>query len=444
MRGSLTPTRHHLDMVAGIVDEEEYFLERWALRMEQAGYLQHTTAKRADCLMALNDFLAPILLHRKQGVSEPDFPWLIRHEGEWGQPQIESARRHRMRGITADMYIGCFKTFIHSLIDVLEKSEGSYESRVHARRLVKLYGDALEVLFIQDWTRTLPDVAAQKLDVANRLLTLEKCRYENILNATSDLILVIDGNGIVTSINEAVKTVVAEDRVVGVPLWEAIVMEGQSVDELLKYYPPGMSCEISPFSDETIYHMRINPLYSVSMASNEYMIMLTNITSHALQREALERVVSERTEALLREKEHLEEMNITLRNVLQSIDKEREHLLMGVSTKINNQVLPALDRIENENDPAIKKGYITVVKDQLSRLAPGSGSVDPMLLKLTHMETRVCQFIQAGHTSKEIANHLKLSVETVQTHRKNIRRKLRLHGKSVSLYAHLKTAGLAS
>ena len=444
MRRSLTPGRHHWDMVAGIVDDKEYFLERWALRMEQAGYLQHTTAKRADCLMALNDFLAPILLHRERGGPDPDFPKLIRHEGEWGQPQIESARRHRMRGITADMYIGCFKTFLYSLIDVLEKSEASYENKVQARRLVKLYGDALEVLFIQDWTRTLPDVAAQKLDEANRLLTYEKCRYENILNATSDLILVIDGDGVVTSINEAVKAVVAEEHVVGALLWEVLVMEVQSVEELLKYYPPGTSCEISPFSDEIIYHMRFNPLYSVSMASNEYMIMMTNITSHALQREALERVVSERTEALLREKEHLEEMNITLRNVLQSIDKEREHLLMGVSTKINNQVLPALDRIENENDPAIKKGYITVVKDQLTRLAPGSGSVDPMLLKLTHMETRVCQFIQAGHTSKEIANHLKLSVETVQTHRKNIRRKLRLHGKSVSLYAHLKTAGLTS
>lgn len=436
--------KSYWDMITSIADEEEYFLERWSIRMEQAGYLQHTTAKRVDCMLALNDFITPMRDHWERGITVPDFPWLLRHEGDWGLSQIESARRHRMRGITADMYIGCFKTFIHSLIDVIERMEGSYESRVQARRHIKLYGDALEVLFVQDWTRTLPDIAAQKLDEANRLLTLEKCRYENILDSSSDLILVVDSDGVVTKVNEAVKAVVDETDVVGVPVWDSLALEGQSIDDLLKYYPVGMSCEMSPFNNEVIYRMQINSIGNVSMASDEFMIMLTNITAHATQRETLERVVSERTEALRREKEQLEEMNITLRNVLQSIDREREQLLNEVSGKVNNQVLPALNRIENEDDPAIRKGYITVAKDQLMRLAPGSDSSDPMLLKLTNMETRVCQFIQAGHSSKDIAETLNISLETVQTHRKNIRRKLGLHGKSVSLYAHLKALGLAS
>lgn len=436
--------KNYWSMVFDIVGEEEYFLERWSFRMEQAGYLQHTTAKRVDCMLALNDFLSPMRAHLDKGLSEPGFHWLIRHEADWGKPQIESARRHRMRGITADMYIGCFKTFIHSLIDVIERLEGSYENKVQARRLIKLYGDALEVLFIRDWTRTLPDVTAQKLDEANRLMTLEKCRFENILNSTSDLILVAGSDGIVFTVNEAVKAVVDEKEVVGKPVWEALCLEGLSMDDLLKYYPLGMSCEMSPFEDDVVYRMQINPIGNVSMASDEFMIMLTNITAHATQRATLERVVSERTEALRQEKEQLEEMNITLRNVLQSIDREREQLMSEVSTKVNNLVFPALDRIENEDDAAIRKGYITVAKDQLSRLAPGSEGADPMLLKLTHMETRVCQFIQAGHTSKDIANNLNLSVETVQTHRKNIRRKLGLHGKSVSLYAHLKTVGLSN
>ncbi|WP_419787147.1 LuxR C-terminal-related transcriptional regulator [Pseudodesulfovibrio sp.] len=436
--------KHYWEMVVSIVEEEEYFLERWALRMEQAGYLEHTTAKRLDCLQALEDFLDPMARHWTRGVTSPDFSWLIRHEEEWGLPQIESARLHRMRGITADMYLGCFKTFISSLIDVIEKMEGSYESKVLARRHVKLYGDALEVLFVRDWTRVLPDETDQMLDEANRLLTLEKCRYENILNSTSDLILGVDAHGIVTSVNGAVRAVAAEEDFLGRPVWDVLSVEGQSMDELLKYYPVGMSCEMGLFDDETVYRMQITPMGNVSMASDGYMILLTNITAHAVQREALERVVSERTEALQEEKEQLEEMNITLRNVLRSIDKERERLLGEISAKVNNLVLPALERIENEDDPGIRKGYITVAKDQLARLAPGSEGTDPMLLKLTHMETRVCQFIQAGHASKDIAEGLNISVETVQTHRKNIRRKLGLHGKSVSLYAHLKASALSA
>ena len=436
--------RHYWDLLLGMEREEAYFLERWSVRMEQAGYLEHTTAKRADCLRALGDFLAPMLLHRNMGVTSPDFPWLIRHVGEWGGAQVEAARRHRMRGITADMYLGCFKTFIHSLEDVIEQMEGSFASKVQARRHVKLYGDALEVLFVRDWTRILPDLAAQRLDEANRLLTLEKCRYENILDSSSELILVADGDGRVSKANRAVLAVLDEADVIGAPVWEVLSVEGQSMEDLLKYYPVGMSCELSPFDEAVVYRMQINPIGNVSMASDEYMVMLTNITAQAVQRETLERVVSERTEALRREKEQLEEMNITLRNVLQSIDRERDQLMGEVSAKVNNLVLPALERIESEEDAAIRKGYLTVAKDQLARLAPGSAASDPLLLKLTHMETRVAQFIQAGHPSKEIAESLNISVETVQTHRKNIRRKLGLHGKSVSLYAHLKTLGLSA
>ena len=54
--------------------------------------------------------------------------------------------------------------------------DGTYEGRVQARRHVKLYGDALEVLFVRDWTRTLPGLATRKLDEPNRLPTHENCR----------------------------------------------------------------------------------------------------------------------------------------------------------------------------------------------------------------------------------------------------------------------------
>lgn len=432
----------HWKLITGLLDQEELYLERWSHHMREAGYLEHTTAKRVDCLEALSEFLSPMLAHREAGIEAPSFAWLIGHEGEWGRFLIESARRHRQRGITADMFLGCFKTFIHSLLDVVEAMDAPIKDKVLARRHIRLYGDALETLYVADWTRTLPDLNEQRLDEANRQLTLEKCRIENILNSTSDLIFEVGSDGRVADINDAVRRVASEDEVLGALVWNVLSLEGESMDELLKYYPMGMTCELSPFGD-AIYRMQITPLSGVSLASDRYMIMLTNVTFHAMQRETLEQVVAEKTEALREEKEQLEEMNITLRNVLQSIDKERGSMLGEISGKIKNIVVPALDRIESEDDPSIRKGYITVVKDQLVRLAPGGDSTDPLLLKLTHMETKVAQFIQSGHSSKDIAHTLNLSVETVQTHRKNIRRKLGLHGKSVSLYAHLKTMGLS-
>jgi DNA-binding CsgD family transcriptional regulator/PAS domain-containing protein len=425
-----------------VESHRDYFLERWTVRMDAAGYLQHTTAKRQDCLVALKEFLQPVLNDIERREIPAEFSELLRRDTGWERFLIESSRRHRARGITFDMFLGCFKTFIYSLLDVIEAMDVEYARKVDARRLIRLYGDALEVLYLQDWIRIFPDFSDGRLDDMNRLLTLEKCRFENILNATSDLILVVDGNGLVVNINAAVKAVMDESKVLDRPVWEVLSLEGDSVEEMLRYYPVGITCELAPFGESAIYRMQVNPLKSVSLASDQYIFVLTNMTTQAMQRETLERIVDEKTEALRREKAQLEEMNITLRNVLKSVGREHEEHASNLAAKVNTLVLPALERIESENDASIRKGYVTVVKDQLTRLLPRDPGGMPLLLKLTQMEMKVCQFIQSGHSNKDIADLLNLSVETIQTHRKSIRRKLGLHGRNVSLYAHLNTMGL--
>jgi DNA-binding CsgD family transcriptional regulator/PAS domain-containing protein len=424
-----------------VESHRDYFLERWAVRMDAAGYLQHTTAKRQDCLVALKEFLEPVLNDIERREVPAEFSELLRRDSGWERFLIESSRRHRARGITFDMFLGCFKTFIYSLLDVIEAMDVEYARKVEARRLIRLYGDALEVLYIQDWTSLYPDFPETRLDDMNRLLTLEKCRFENILNATSDLMFVVDSTGVVVNVNAAVQAVMAGDALYR-PIWEVLSLEADSVAEMLRYYPLGATCELAPFGESAIYKMQINAINTVSLASDQYIFVLTNMTTQAMQRETLERIVDEKTEALRREKAQLEEMNITLRNVLKSVGREHEEHASNLAAKVNTLVLPALERIESENDASIRKGYVTVVKDQLTRLLPRDPGGMPLLLKLTQMEMKVCQFIQSGHSNKDIADLLNLSVETIQTHRKSIRRKLGLHGRSVSLYAHLNTMGL--
>jgi DNA-binding NarL/FixJ family response regulator len=52
----------------------------------------------------------------------------------------------------------------------------------------------------------------------------------------------------------------------------------------------------------------------------------------------------------------------------------------------------------------------------------------PQIETLTPSERRILKLIGEDYTSKEIADHLKLSVRTVDNHRQNICRKLNLHG----------------
>jgi DNA-binding NarL/FixJ family response regulator len=46
---------------------------------------------------------------------------------------------------------------------------------------------------------------------------------------------------------------------------------------------------------------------------------------------------------------------------------------------------------------------------------------------LTERERQVLKLVAEGHTNKEIANYLFISVKTVEKHRANLMRKLNLH-----------------
>lgn len=446
-------------VLLGIEGQVELFLTRWSERMREAGYLRHTTARRQDCIDSLRGFMHPLYAALDAGRA-PTFGDLVRDiEGSadadtpdsWGHALLASARRHRMRGVTEGMFLGCFHTLIHSVLDVVAAMPAPHRSRDAASAVVRLYGDAFAVLFVRHWERHRTEVDTARRDEANRLLTLEKCKVENFLNSTSDMVLAIDAAGIITSVNRAASQQLAGRAVPGLPVWEALGLEGESMRDMLRCYPPGISCEISPAAHHArpgaapphaarVFHMRISPLNAVSLASDGHLIMLTDVTSHVLQREALERVVAERTEALREEKTHLEEMNITLRTVLRNIDGERAEINREVARKVHAMLLPALGHLEADMEPEVRRGYLTVIRDQLMRLAPGDAGPDPLLLRLSPAEMRICQFIQAGSPTKEIAGALNLSVETVQTHRKNIRRKLGLRGKDSSLCAFLRSA----
>lgn len=362
-------------------------------------------------------------------------------KGHWADFLVQSARRHRLRGITPAMFLGCFKTMIHAVHHVIDQQKADAVQKNNMHSLTQLFADALEVIFVEDWATSVSEHSTRQHDETKRLLTLEKCRFENILNATSDLVLVVDSNGTVTNCNASLRKKLNKASSIGKRLWEVLGIEGQSMEDILRYYPLGLSCEIIPFGhDSSVYRMQVTPLSTVSLASDEYLVMLTNITQHAKQRETLETIVEKQTNALRLEKQHLEEMNVTLRNVLHSIEQEKTDILNEVSNQIQTMVIPALNKLENENDTTLRAGYAAVVRDQLLHIGPSSGSaINHILLKLTHAELRVCQFIQAGSSTKDIAHQLNLSVETIQTHRKNIRRKLQLHGKGNSLFAYLRS-----
>lgn len=143
-------------------------------------------------------------------------------------------------------------------------------------------------------------------------------------------------------------------------------------------------------------------------------------------------------ERLRQEKVQTREMYITLRNVMKAVEQEKKGWEGDIAHKIEKYLLPALDRVKQEPFEEMRKSYLDLIREHLVGLTKGfSRELDGRLLRLTRSEMRICQHIQSGYSTKDIAAAMNTSFETIQTHRKNIRKKLGLRGRTVGLYTFL-------
>lgn len=148
---------------------------------------------------------------------------------------------------------------------------------------------------------------------------------------------------------------------------------------------------------------------------------------------------------LINEKLLIDEANITLRNVLKSIQSEQLEQINKISNVIVNEIFPALNKIKSSITNDIHKNYVDFVVELLVSLTKGTeAELDPGLIRLSKTEVKICKFIQAGFSSKEICSTMNLAFDTIQTHRKNIRKKLGLSGSGdTSLYGFLASRKLS-
>ncbi len=147
---------------------------------------------------------------------------------------------------------------------------------------------------------------------------------------------------------------------------------------------------------------------------------------------------------LVSEKVLTEEANITLRNVLMNIQNEQRDLTGRISRAIANDIIPALHKLESDSRSESHTHSLRYIEGLLASLTQGTDTeLSPAVLRLSKTELKVCKFIQAGLGSKEICTTMNLSFDTIQTHRRNIRKKLGLSGsRDVSLYGFLSTCKL--
>jgi DNA-binding NarL/FixJ family response regulator len=98
-------------------------------------------------------------------------------------------------------------------------------------------------------------------------------------------------------------------------------------------------------------------------------------------------------------------------------------------------VLPTVERIALEESPLVRQAYRSALEEKIANMGVYAPDSTNLLSRLTPREMDICRLIQQGWQGRAIAQELGISFETLQTHRKNIRRKLCLKGGPDSLSA---------
>ena len=133
------------------------------------------------------------------------------------------------------------------------------------------------------------------------------------------------------------------------------------------------------------------------------------------------------------------EVNQALSVLARNIDKGKDELEKKISQEIMTKIMPIIKRLQKDIHCRRRLADLEVLAHYLNEIVSDSSLNYNIFHPLTDHEMRVAVMIKNGMVSQNIADMLNISLHTVKTHRKNIRRKLQIQNSKINLVSFLKS-----
>jgi len=140
------------------------------------------------------------------------------------------------------------------------------------------------------------------------------------------------------------------------------------------------------------------------------------------------------------ERKALQESNTALKTVLTRIEEEKSEIYRDIKTNVEKVIMPILVALALEL-PQTHSKYIEMLKTSLEEITSQfTRHISNSYYSLTPTEIAICNMIRNGMRTKEIAQLRAVSMATINRHRENIRRKLKITNDNVNLATYLQSS----
>jgi DNA-binding NarL/FixJ family response regulator len=248
-----------------------------------------------------------------------------------------------------------------------------------------------------------------------------------------------------------------------------IQMPGESGFELARFftseYPNTAVVMVTVIEDQetakSVLEMGVYGYVLKPFDENQILITIVNalrrreLEQHErCYREDLENAVLERTAELTKSNEQLKakkaelhrqtqelnELNSALRVLLKQREQDKKELEEKVLCNIKRVAVPYLEKLKQSKLNEVQRTCLNILASNLNDIISSfAKEMSSKYLGLSPTEIQVANLIKEGKQTKEIADILNLSSNTIVSHRYKIRSKLGLKNKKVNLRAYLRT-----
>lgn len=265
-------------------------------------------------------------------------------------------------------------------------------------------------------------------------------KYRVLAENSPDLIIRFDRQHRILYVNPAIKRFfkIEPEHLIGKRFREIGASKAMCLyleDNVQKVFNTGLPnqgvFELEGKDGSIIFDWKLLPEFGKNQIAETAMSTSRDITKLKQTEKELEK----RGKELEIKAKNLEEVNTALRVLLKRRDEDKIELEEKLLFNIKDLVMPYLEKLKKSRLDDKQRPYVEILQENLDDIISSfsRSMFSSRYFSFTPSEIQVANLVKNGKTTKEIAELLNLSGETINSHRKNIRRKIGIKNMQANL-----------